>query len=60
MESYGRLSKLGSFFVFPLQYSTYYLGYPKRDHNCDNYPYIESMVLWILGPSGAGVLPSCA
>ena len=25
-----------------LQYGTYYLGYPKRDHNFDNYPY-ESM-----------------
>ena len=26
-------------FWVPITYGTYYLGYPNRDHNFDNYPY---------------------
>ena len=26
-------------FWVPIIYGTYYLGYPTRDPNCDNYPY---------------------
>ena len=35
---YGWLS-LWSLFGSLLKYGTYYLGYPKRDPNFDNYPY---------------------
>ena len=34
----GWLSKLCSLVGSLLQYGTYYLGYPKRDFNFENYP----------------------
>ena len=37
---YGWLSKLWSLFGSLKKYGTYYLGYPKRDHNFDNHPSI--------------------
>ena len=36
---YGWLSKLWSLLGSLLKYGTYYLGYPKRYLNFDNYPY---------------------
>ena len=36
----GGCQNYGPFFVSLIQYSTYYLGYPKRDLNFDNHPYI--------------------
>ena len=31
--------KIGVPFWVPIECGTYYLGYPKRDHNFDNHPY---------------------
>ena len=39
--SHGWLSKLWSLFGSLLQYGAYYLGYPKRGHNFDNYPHLQ-------------------
>ena len=36
---FGWLSKLWSAFGSLIYYGTYYLGYPKRDPNFDNYPF---------------------
>ena len=38
----GWLSKLGPLFGSLLNYGTYYLGYPKRDLNFDNYAYVHA------------------
>ena len=40
----GWLFKLWSLFASLLQYGTYYLGYPKRHLNFDNYPCSTSEV----------------
>ena len=36
----GGCQNYGPFFGSLLQYGTYYLGYPKRDSDFDNYPYV--------------------
>ena len=54
----GLLSKLWSLFGSLLLYGTYYLGYPKRDHNFDNYPVrvlITQLVSYLLSPLGLQV-----
>ena len=47
--AYGWLSKLWSLLGSLLSYGTYYFGYPKRDHNFDNYPYMYAKA--VLHPS---------
>ena len=48
---YGWLSKLWSLFGSLIYYGTYYLGYPKRDPNFDNYPYAQASSTYRCLPS---------
>ena len=45
----GPVVKIMVPFWVPIIIRHHYLGYPKRDHNFDNYPY----AIWVHGPLGA-------
>ena len=45
---YGWLSRWWSVFGSLIYYGTYYSGYPKKDPNFDNYPYVYCIHKWFV------------